>query len=136
MSILSKRGVTRFVLASTFVAICAPSSAQPYSTIRTPPLANLAPMSNEASLQQLVLANLIASNCKIPDLTSGDAALLAGTAQVIAEQLGVSTDQYFSAYVHPAMLKIVTESGCDQHADMAGAMVENLKALGGSILED
>lgn len=134
MSILRHARAAHLIFATSLVALPAPTAAQPFASIQTPPQANLAALSNEASLRQLALANLVASNCKVQGLSSGDAALLAGTAQSIAEQLGVTTEQYFSGYIHPAMLDLAAPDGCTRHAPMTGSMVETLKSLGGKIL--
>jgi len=134
VSILRHAWAAHAVIAIALVAIHAPAAAQPFATIQTPPQANLAALTNAASLRQLVLANLVASNCRLPNLSSGDAALLAGTAQSIAELLGVTTEQYFSGYIHPAMLELAAPDGCTQQAQMTGHMVAMIKGLGGKIL--
>ncbi|MBK4215710.1 hypothetical protein JJJ17_07220 [Paracoccus caeni] len=132
---LTGSNLTRFAALGLLIVTNTPVLAET-SIIRTPPVAALAPISTEATLHELVLANLVATNCKLSDVTHGDAALIAGTAQTVAEQLGVSTEIYFSMYVNPAMLEIAGPEGCAQHAGAARAMVGHLKELGGEVLEE
>lgn len=106
------------------------------SEIQTPPPAALAPLATEEMLHQLALANLIASNCQLPGLSSGDAGLLAGTAQALAAQMGISTEVYFAAYIQPAIVNLAAPDGCSRHAGATRAMVARLETLGGSVLRE
>lgn len=134
MSTIYRRRVMGLALVSVITIVSSPLCAQPVSTIRTPPAANFDSLSNEDTLRRLALANVIASNCEIPGLTKGDAGLLAGTAQVVADRLGITTEVYFAEYIHPAMGKIATPKGCEQNASIARDLVEIVKALGGEVL--
>lgn len=67
-----KRAAIGLAALGLALMICAPVLAE-LSTIRTPPEAALASISNEAWLRELALANLVASNCELSDLTTGDA---------------------------------------------------------------
>ena len=129
-------GFGRLFAVSSFLLVCAPAVAEPLATIRTPPPSAIASISNEETLQQLVLANLIASNCEIAELQAGDAALLAGTAQAMAEQMKIGTEQYFSDYIHPAMAALATPDSCNHYAGPTQDMVKQLKELGGAVLNE
>jgi hypothetical protein len=122
-----------FVVGSCFF-IGASAFAEPYTTIQTPPDLAIASIASKETLQQLVLANLIVSNCKITDLTTGDAALLAGTAQAVAEHMEISSDKYFSDYIHPAMSEIAAPDSCNRYAGAARDRLAHVKELGGTII--
>lgn len=128
--------VHRIVAIGSFVVICAAASAKPYSMIQTPPDAAVDSLATEETLHQLVLFSLVAGNCGIADMTSGDAGLLAGTAQMVAERMTIGADRYFSDYVYPAMAQIATPDGCNRHADAARAMIGHVKDIGGAVLEE
>lgn len=124
------------VAIGAFVFLCSPVFAKTYSMIQTPPAAAIASISSAETLHQLVLANLIASNCNGSGLTKGDAGLLGGTAQAVAEHMGGSGDQYFSDYIHPAMIKVMVPDTCDQYGGDARKVLEILKGLGGVVVDE
>lgn len=128
------RGALRAIAFSLVALSALPAHAQPYTTVQTPPASAIASISSEDTLSQLALANLVASNCADHGLTKGDAGLLAATAQAVAEHLGVSTETYFSGYIHSAMAEIAGSDGCGQHADAARSLAEKVKELGGAVL--
>lgn len=106
------------------------------SEIRTPPPAALAPLATGETLHQLALANLIASNCQLSGLSGGDAGLLAGTAQALAQEMGIKTEVYFSEYLQPAIAHLAAPEACTTHASTTRAMVDRLKGLGGAVLAE
>lgn len=110
--------------------------AAPFSTIQVPPISAIASLSNEETLHQLVLTSLIAGNCDYPDLTKGDAGLPSGTAQNVAENMQVSTDQYFASYLQPAMAKLTAPNGCNEYFETTQIMLEKVKELGGRIIHE
>lgn len=125
-----------YFTACLFLLIGSTAHAQVQSTIQTPPAAAIASLSDEKSLSDLALANLVASNCKIDGLSHGDTGLVAGTAQAVASHLNLSMDDYFASYVRPAMMKLTNPDACLDHAPMTISMVEKLKELGGRVLAE
>lgn len=114
--------------------ITSPVYSQVASTIQTPPASAVAALSSEKSLHELALANLVASNCEINDVTKGDAALIGGTAQAVASHMNLTMDVYISNYVQPAMMKLATPTACEEHEPMTSDVLQNIKDLGGTVL--
>lgn len=131
-----KRVINRCVAIVAFLSLGSPVLAQTYSVIQTPPPAAIASISTEETLHRLILANLVASNCNGAGLTKGDAGLLGGTAQTVAEQMGVGGEQYFSEYIHPAMMKLMVPDRCEKYGGDARKSVEMLKRIGGVVVDE
>lgn len=108
--------------------------AAPITTIQTPPADAIATLSTATSLQALSLTNLIATNCNVADLPASDAALLAGTAQAVANHMSLSTGDYFDQYIAIALQQFSTPDACTKHAGMTRDLVEQIKALGGRVI--
>lgn len=113
-------------------ALAAAPKVQP--VIQTPPASAIAEMASAPALHGLALANLIASNCAISGLEAGDAALIAGTAQMVAQHLGVGEPEYFSVYIDGALRELGAAGACDTHAASTLSLVSHLKAQGGAVL--
>lgn len=133
---IHKRAINGCVAIGAFFFLGSTVFANTYSVIQTPPAAAIASIANEEMLHQLVLANLIGSNCNGSGLTKGDAGLLGGTAQTVAEHIEVGGDQYFSEYIRPAMMKMMVPDSCEKYSGDARESVEILKRIGGVVVDD
>lgn len=121
-------------VASLSAAAAQPAGSKALPLIQTPPQSAIAGMASVPALHGLALANLIASNCAIEGLEAGDAALIAGTAQVVAQHLGVGSDEYFSVYINGALREFGAADACHIHAASTLSLASSLKAQGGAVL--
>lgn len=112
-----------------------PACGNVISTIRTPPEQVIEDLSNSWFLHRLSLANLVATNCQIEGMKAGDAALIAGTAQAVASHMGLNAEEYFSAYLQPALQEIGASDACERHGDATRDIARKLKELGGTVIE-
>lgn len=121
-------------MASLSVTAAQPAQPKALPVIQTPPQSAIAGMASVPALHGLALANLIASNCAIEGLEAGDAALIGGTAQVVAQHLGVGSDEYFSVYINGALREFGAADACHIHAASTLSLASSLKAQGGAVL--
>ena len=122
----------RLLLAS-LVALTAPLSALADGgvTVPLPELSDLDPGSFHVLLRSLVTSNVVSENCPGFEVTMGEFALLTGTADRIAEAMGLSIEDYDRLYYFPAFAALDKPDICARMGPRVAQDIEMLVALGG-----
>lgn len=122
-------------LASATVALmlATPAFADGKIYVALPDLSGVTGQAAETMLSELVLANVISSNCAEFSVTDEEWSLLTDSADILAhEQLKLSTDAYDSTYYDPAFSALDQADACATEGPKVQPMLEQLVALGGS----
>ena len=114
------------VLAAT------PALADGGLTVPLPQLPPLSGGSAEHLLMQLVVANVVSQNCPEWLATAGEWALLTGTADLVAESLGLGTDDYDDRFYRPAFALLDKPGTCGREGPRVRPLVNRLIAWGGT----
>ncbi|MCA2011670.1 hypothetical protein LCM17_09260 [Cereibacter sphaeroides] len=100
------------------------------------PLPTIPPLSGgeqEHLLMQLVVANVVSENCPAYQATDAEWALLTGSADLVAESLGLSVEAYDARFYHPAFSMLDKEDTCSREGPQVRPLIERLIAWGGSL---
>ncbi len=123
----------RFKAAALFLATATAALAD--GGVRVP-LPTIPPMSigtQEHMLMQLVVANVVSQNC--PEYQASDAewALLTGSADLIADALGLDATAYDARFYHPAFSMLDKAETCAREGPRVRPLLNRLIAWGGSL---
>lgn len=76
-------------------------------------------------------ANVITSSCHDYQISGGEWTLLAGTADLLADQLGMDPAEYDQAFNAPAYALLDDPAACDRIGPQATLLIARLVAMGG-----
>lgn len=121
------------VLFATSLALTVPALADGKIYVQLPDLSGIKGAEAEALLDEVVLANVISSNCPDFAVTDEEWSLLTDSADILArEQLGLSVDNYDSQYYGPAFAALDRADACASHGPDVQPLIDRLVELGGS----
>jgi hypothetical protein len=87
----------------------------------------------EIFLKDVVLANVVSSNCPGFEITDEEWSLLTDSADLLARgQLGLSTDDYDAGYYSPAFDALDEPDTCAEAGPEVQIILDKLVAMGGS----
>lgn len=119
-------------LAATLL-IASPALADGKIYVQLPDLSGITGAEAERLLGEVVLANVISSNCADFPVSEEEWSLLVDSADILArEQLRLSVDAYDSQYYGPAFAALDEAGACDRHGPNVQPMIDRLVELGGS----
>ena len=121
------------VSAAVALMLATPALADGKIYVALPDLSGVSGTAAETMLREVVLANVISSNCAEFSVTDEEWSLLTDSADILAhEQLNLSTDAYDSTYYDPAFSALDQADACATEGPKVQPMLEQLVALGGS----
>ncbi|MGB3336314.1 MAG: hypothetical protein WBA73_03960 [Devosia sp.] len=115
------------------VLFAGPALADGKIYVQLPDLSGFSSAEAESFLDQVVLANVVSSNC--PDFAVSDEewSLLTDSADILArEQLRLSVEDYDSQYYGPAFSALDVAEACAMHGPDVQPVIDRLVELGGS----
>lgn len=121
---------------SLVLALCLTAGVAQADGGVTVPLPTLPPMTQgeqEHLLMQLVVANVVQSNCPGGNDDIAEWALLTGTADLIAESLGLDANAYDDRFYHPAFDMLDKPETCVREMPRVQPLIRRLIAWGGSL---
>lgn len=118
--------------ASLCLAFAVPAHADGKIYVQLPDLSAYRGAEAEAFLVDLVMANIVSSNCAGFAVTEEDWSLLTDSADLLAYgQLGLSVDDYDSAYYSPAFSALDAADTCAENGPKVEPILDKLVDLGG-----
>ena len=124
----------RSLLATTFVLAAVASSirADGAVPVTLPDVPAMDAFAAEKLLTDLVIANVISSNCDAYMTDMADWGLLTGTADIIAyDRLGLSVGDYEDRFYTPAFALLDLAGSCDLYGPNVAVMLDQIAAWGG-----
>lgn len=97
-----------------------------------PDISGLDRAQSEALITELAEVNVITSNCPAWPIDDGAWALITGTGDKLASQLGIDPSDYDARYYGPAFALLDDPAACDRIGPKAAPLIARLKAMGGS----
>ena len=120
------------ILATTLV-LTIPVLADGKIYVQLPDLSDISGAEAEKFLGEVVLANVISSNCPDFAVTDEEWSLLTDSADMLARgQLGLGIDDYDSQYYGPAFAALDKADACATHGPVVQPVIDRLIELGGS----
>lgn len=114
---------------TTTLLLASPALADGKIYVQLPDLSSITGAEAEAFLSEVVLANVVSSNCTGYEITDEEWSLLTDSADILArEQLRLSVDDYDSRFYGPAFDALDRPETCDQ----AGPGVQPTRPAGGT----
>lgn len=118
---------------TTTLLLANPALADGKIYVQLPDLSGITGAEAEAFLSEVVLANVVSSNCAGYEITDEEWSLLTDSADILArEQLRLSVDDYDSLYYGPAFAALDRPETCDQAGPGVQPTIDRLVELGGS----
>lgn len=118
---------------TTTLLLAGPALADGKIYVQLPDLSGITGAEAEAFLSEVVLANVVSSNCAGYEITDEEWSLLTDSADILARgQLGLSVDEYDSQYYGPAFDALDRPETCDQAGPGVQPTIDRLVELGGS----
>jgi hypothetical protein len=118
---------------ATGLILVLPAHADGKIYVQLPDLSAFAGAEAEALLEEVVLANVVSSNCEDYAITDEEWSLLTDSADILARgQLRLSVDDYDSQYYGPAFAALDQADACATHGPQVQPTIDKLVALGGS----
>ena len=99
------------------------------------PLPDLAALDQDAATdlaQRIGQADVISSNCDEYTITGGEWTLLAGSADLLARQLGMDAAEYDRSFNAPAYGLLDDPQACQQHGPQVRPLIAELVEMGGA----
>lgn len=99
------------------------------------PLPDLAALDRDAAsdlAQRIGQADVISSNCDAYAISGGEWTLLAGSADLLARQLGMDAAEYDRSFNAPAYGLLDDPEACEQHGPQIRPLIAELVELGGA----
>ncbi|MCU0826692.1 MAG: hypothetical protein MUE52_04650 [Tabrizicola sp.] len=122
-------------LALLTALIAGPALADGGITVKLPDDTQIAAAASPEFLMELVVANVIGSNCTGFQINQGEWTLLTGTADKVAEAIGVmDAGEYDDSYYHPAFDLLDQPGSCATEGPKIQPLIERLRAMGGDTL--
>jgi hypothetical protein len=120
-------------ILATSLVLTIPALADGKIYVQLPDLSEISDAEAEGFLSQVVLANVISSNCPDFAVTEEEWSLLTDSADILARgQLRLSVDAYDSQYYGPAFAALDQADACATHGPDVQPTIEKLVELGGS----
>jgi len=123
------------LLTLAFATALLAGQATPDGAVRVP-LPTIPAMSvgaGEHLLMQLVVANLVSENCPAYPATDAEWSLLTGSADLVAERLGLDADAYDNRFYRRAFGMLDKPDTCDREGPRIRPLIDRLIAWGGSL---
>lgn len=118
---------------TTTLLLASPALADGKIYVQLPDLSGITGAEAEAFLSEVVLANVVSSNCAGYEITEEEWSLLTDSADILArEQLRLSVDDYDSLYYGPAFEALDRPETCEQAGPGVQPTIDRLVELGGS----
>ena len=115
------------------LALVAPALADGKIYVQLPDVSAWTGEDAEIILKELVLVNVVSSNCPGFEITDGEWSLLTDSADLVARgQLGLSVEAYDAQYYSPAFDALDDPATCDQAGPRVQPMLDLLVEMGGS----
>lgn len=108
-----------------------PAVAQGGLQVQLPPLSGLSRAEAETLVAELARVNVITSNCPDFPISDGEWALLTGTGDKLAAQLGLDPVAYDRKYYGPAFALLDDPNACAEVGPRARPLIDRLVAMGG-----
>ena len=122
-----------FVTIATTLLLAGPALADGKIYVQLPDLSGITGAEAETFLNEVVLANVISSNCADFAVTDEEWSLLTDSADILArEQLRLSVDDYDSRFYGPAFNALDVADACATHGPEVQPVLDRLVELGGS----
>ena len=119
--------------AALCLVLTLPALADGKIYVQLPDLSGFSGAEAETFLNEVVLANVISSNCEDFAVTDEEWSLLTDSADILARgQLGLSVDDYDSQYYAPAFDTLDKADACAAHGPQVQPVIDRLVELGGS----
>lgn len=119
-------------LAATLL-LASPALADGKIYVQLPDLSGFSGTEAETFLSEVVLANVVSSNCADFPVSEEEWSLLTDSADILArEQLRLSVEDYDSLYYGPAFSALDEADACATHGPQVQPTVDRLVELGGS----
>lgn len=123
---------TTAALALAFLS-AAPALADGKIYVQLPDLSGFSGAEAESFLGEVVLANVVSSNCEDFAVSGEEWSLLTDSADILArEQLRLSVEDYDSEYYGPAFSALDEVGACATHGPDVQKVIDRLVELGGS----
>lgn len=100
-------------------------------SVQLPDVSQLPQPQAEALIAQLAQLNVITSNCPQWPISDGEWALITGTGDLLAAQLGLDAAAYDAAYYGPAFKLLDDPGACDRIGPTAKPLIGRLVGMGG-----
>lgn len=124
---------TLIATIATTLLLATPALADGKIYVQLPDLSGLTGAEAEAFLSEVVLANVVSSNCPDFTITDEEWSLLTDSADILArEQLGLSVDDYDSQFYGPAFDALDRPETCAEAGPGVQPTLDRLVELGGS----
>ena len=118
---------------ATSLALTATASADGKIYVQLPDLSGFSGEEAETFLSEVVLANVISSNCADFAVTDEEWSLLTDSADILAHgQLGIGVNDFDNLFYDPAFETLDEPGACDKHGPQVQPVIDKLVALGGS----
>jgi len=122
-----------FAISALCLALTAPAFADGKIYVQLPDLSGFGGAEAGTFLSEVVLANVISSNCPDFAVTEEEWSLLTDSADILArEQLRLSVEVYDNQYYGPAFAALDAADACAVHGPAVQPIVDRLVELGGS----
>jgi hypothetical protein len=122
-----------FVAAGLCLALAIPALADGKIYVQLPDLSGVSGEAAEVMLSEVVLANVVSSNCPAFSVTDEEWSLLVDSADILArEQLQLSIDDYDSRFYGPAFAALDKPETCETAGPEVQKTLDRLVELGGS----
>lgn len=126
-----KRFLIGMSLAGSLLA-ASPALADGKIYVQLPDLSGITGTEAEEFLHQIVLANVVSSNCEGFEVSEEDWSLLTDSADILSHQMGLTTDDYVDTYETPAFNALDDASTCQIEGPTVEPVLDRLVGLGGS----
>jgi hypothetical protein len=124
----------RFLIGASLAGMLAatPALADGKIYVQLPDLSGITGTEAEEFLHQVVLANIVSSNCVGYEVSEEDWSLLTDSADILSHQMGLTTDQYVETYETPAFNALDEAGTCEIEGPNVEPILQRLVELGGS----
>lgn len=114
------------------LVLTAPALADGKIYVQLPDLSSYEGERGEEFLYQLVLGNVVASNCVGYEITEEEWSLMVDSADLLTYELGLSTDDYIDNFETPAFAALDQPDTCETVGPAVQPLIDELVNLGGS----
>ena len=122
-----------FAATALCLALAHPALADGKIYVQLPDLSSWKGEEAEIFLTEIVLANVVSSNCPGFEITDEEWSLLTDSADLLARgQLGLSTDDYDANYYSPAFDALDDPDTCAEAGPEVKIILDKLVDMGGS----
>ncbi|WP_309663938.1 hypothetical protein [Tabrizicola sp.] len=111
--------------------LASPAVADRAITVQLPDDAKIAEAATAGFLSELALAEVVGVNCPDYRLTKGEAELISGTVDLVADIFDLNPETRAQNVYGPAFALLDQPGTCDTEGPKIAPLVEKLKAMGG-----